>query len=169
MWDIIIETYCLKVDTSTERDGVKMFKKKICFLLSMLMLIGTVTTVCMAGTGSKRVRGSSNYNEEVESSTTLLRSIGTSGIAYSTLYNKTSTTYYMEAKVREYTYDTGYTKIEYNAEHVIGGSTVDSGMISRDANKYTVDYEHNGYRYVSQGTSATYETHSFIAMQYYRD
>lgn len=157
------------MDSSIERDGVKMFKKKICFLLSMLMLIGTVTTVCMAGTGSKQVRGLSNYNEEVESSTTLLKAIGTPYIAYSTLYNNSSTTYYMEAKVQEYTYDAGYTKTDSDIKYVRAGSTVETGNISRDANKYTVDYEHYGYRYVSQGTSATYETHSFIAMQYYRD
>ena len=147
-----------------------MFKKKICFLLSMLMLIGTVTTVCMAGTGSKQVRGLSNYDEEVESSTTILRAVGTSGgMAYSTLYNKSSTAYYMEAKVCEYTYDTGYTQVNYNAESVLAGDAVNSGNISRDDSKYTVDYEHYGYRYISQGTSVISETHSYIAMQYYRD
>lgn len=136
----------------------------------MLMLIGTVTTVCMAGTGSKQVRGLSNYDEEVESSTTILRAVGTSGgMAYSTLYNISSSTYYMEAKVQEYTYDAGYTKTDSDIKYVRAGSTVETGNIARDANKYTVDYEHYGYRYVSQGTTATYETHSFIAMQYYRD
>ena len=147
-----------------------MKKTKKLFVMSLVLMVvmacaATVSAKTFSQSGKKR--GVANYSTSQDGDKGTFWAVGTSTKAYTTVTNKTKSTYYMTAATSEYTYDKGITKIKEDKRDVGVGLQVVSGEITRKYAAWTVDYRHSGNIYVSRGSSSKYDDFYYIGRQYY--
>ena len=94
------------------------------------------------------------YSENVVGSAGTMHAEGTNTYAYTTVYNTTSASYYMEATVKEYVWEKGFVQSKSDYGVVEPGRIVDSKNISRIPSDTTRDYIHTGYIYNSTSTQS---------------
>ena len=147
-----------------------MKKTKKLFVMSLvLMVVMACAATVSAKTFSKKEkkRGVANYSTSQDGDKGTFWAVGTSTKAYTTVTNKTNSTYYMTATASEFTYDKGITQIKEGEMNVGVGLQVVSGDITRKYSAWTVDYRHSGNIYVSQGANPKYDNFYYIGRQYY--
>lgn len=147
-----------------------MKKTKKLFVMSLVLMVvmacaATVSAKTFSQSGKKR--GVANYSTSQDGDKGTFWAVGTSTKAYTTVTNKTNSTYYMTAATSEYTYDKGITQIAEDKKNVGVGLQVVSGEITRKYAAWTVDYRHSGNIYVSQGANPKYDDFYYIGRQYY--
>lgn len=147
-----------------------MKKTKKLFVMSLVLMVvmacaATVSAKTFSQSGKKR--GVANYSTSQDGDKGTFWAVGTSTKAYTTVTNKTKSTYYMTATTSEFTYDKGITQIKEGEMNVGVGLQVVSGDITRKYSARTVDYRHSGNIYVSRGSSSKYDDFYYIGRQYY--
>lgn len=147
-----------------------MKKTKKLFVMSLVLMVvmacaATVSAKTFSQSGKKR--GVANYSTSQDGDKGTFWAVGTSTKAYTTVTNKTNSTYYMTATTSEFTYDKGITQIKEGEMNVGVGLQVVSGDITRKYSARTVDYRHSGNIYVSRGSNSKYDDFYYIGRQYY--
>ena len=147
-----------------------MKKTKKLFVMSLVLMVvmacaATVSAKTFSQSGKKR--GVANYSTSQDGDKGTFWAVGTSTKAYTTVTNKTKSTYYMTATTSEFTYDKGITQIKEDKKNIGVGLQVVSGYITRKYSAWTVDYRHSGNIYVSRGSSSKYDDFYYIGRQYY--
>ncbi len=147
-----------------------MKKTKKLFVMSLVLMVvmacaATVSAKTFSQSGKKREVA--NYSTSQDGDKGTFWAVGTSTKAYTTVTNKTKSTYYMTATTSEFTYDKGITQIKEGEMNVGVGLQVVSGDITRKYSARTVDYRHSGNIYVSRGSNSKYDDFYYIGRQYY--
>lgn len=146
-----------------------MRKAKIFLLLTLsIMLFGAMGVFAYTKEGSGDWRGS-KYNVQLSGTRTTMSAVGTDNEVYTTMLNKSTSSYYMYAGIYKYDYNKcKLILLSENKATAKPGCTMDSKASTRYKYSYVVDYHHFGKVYVAQGTSSYYEDFRYIANQYYR-
>ncbi len=144
-----------------------MRKMKGILVLSLVMLMALSSVAYATVVSDKENVRNIEYSEDYIGSKTLFCAVGNVNEVYTTLTNRSDTTYYMTAGVNEYVYDTGWVYRKSNCSNVEPGLQVVSDRRERDIDSYIRYYQHTATCSRSQYYSSVVDDYSFVANQYH--
>lgn len=131
------------------------------------MLI-TITSVAWAGSYRETADVLSvAYNKTISGERTEFQAKGTLYESYSVIYNRYTTSCYMDATVKIYNYDYGITETKYNVGTKAVGGSVATDSVSRNCDDEHYQYRHYGTCYQSPYQMQVVDEYTFIANQIY--
>lgn len=145
-----------------------MLKKRIIFITSIIMMLAFSVSAYADNYSEEQKVRNQTYRKDISNSQAQFACIGSSSESYTTLYNKSTSTFYMYVSVQEYVYDSGYGTISKKGANVLPALTVSSDSILRDYDSYIREYHHKGRVHVSSSENTpVMHNFEFVATQYY--